>query len=245
MGIDLTNQRKNFTCAVLDQARRILFCGVVTPLEWQSLLSSSQTVIAAINSPLTLNLGYMADADYRQQLAVPPSKNRYAEMRVCEYQLLCRGIPSTRTPKDVGHFTAGQQKAFKFTSELGMTGFQFWPFPNSRYQMFETQADAAYGSLLGIKPFLANTLEGRIQRQLTLQNQGLPVADAMQFFEEVTRHRLLSGKLPDEQILAPAFLNALVAAFTAWKIVNRPAEYARLGEPDEGILILPALPKAE
>jgi hypothetical protein len=126
-----------------------------------------------------------------------------------------------------------------------MTGFQFWPFPNSRYQMVETCADAAYWSLLGVKPFAANTLEGRIQRQLTLQSKYLPVADAMEFFEEITRHRLLIGKLPDEKILSAPVLNALVAAYTAWVIVNRPAEYARIGEPDEGVIILPTLPKTE
>jgi hypothetical protein len=151
----------------------------------------------------------------------------------------------TRTPKDVGHFSTTLQKSFKFASELGMTGFQFWPFPNSRYQMVETCADAAYWSLLGVKPFAANTLEGRIQRQLTLQSKYLPVADAMEFFEEITRHRLLIGKLPDEKILSAPVLNALVAAYTAWVIVNRPAEYARIGEPDEGVIILPTLPKTE
>jgi hypothetical protein len=224
MGIDLTNQRKSFTCAVLDSARSIIFCGPVTRMEWQALLGKSQNVIAAVNSSLTLNLGYMADAEYRQQL-------------------LCAGLTPTRTPKDVSHFSASLQKAFKFASELGMNGFQFWPFPNSRYQMVETVADAAYWALLGVKPFAPNTLEGRIQRQLALQSQYLPVADAMEFFEEITRHRLLTGKLPDEKILSAPTLNALVAAFTAWIIVNRPAEYARIGEPDEGVILLPTQPK--
>jgi hypothetical protein len=164
-------------------------------------------------------------------------------MRVCEYQLLSAGLTPTHTPKDVSHFSIGLQKAFKFASELGMNGFQFWPFPNSRYQMVETSADAAYWALLGIKPFAANTLEGRIQRQLVLQSKYLPVADAMEFFEEITRHRLLTGKLPDEKILSINVLNALIAAYTAWVVINRPAEYARIGEPDEGVIILPAIPK--
>jgi hypothetical protein len=243
MGIDLTGQRKNFTCAVLDSARHIVFCGTVTPLEWQALLNDSQNVIAAVNSPLTLNEGYMADDEYRQQLKPTPAKSRYSDMRVCEYQLLSAGLTPTRTPKDVGRFSIGLQKAFKFASELGLNGFQFWPFPNSRYQMVETFADAAYWALLGIKPFAANTLEGRIQRQLVLQSKYLPVADAMEFFEEITRHRLLTGKLPDEKILSTNVLNALIAAYTAWVVINRPAEYARIGEPDEGVIILPAIPE--
>jgi Protein of unknown function (DUF429) len=243
MGIDLTNQRKSYTCAVLDSSRHILFCETVTSMEWQALLNQSQNVIAAINSPLTLNEGYMADPEYREKLIPPPAKSRYSDMRVCEYQLLCAGLSPARTPKDVGRFSIGLQKAFKFASELGTNGFQFWPFPNSRYQMVETYADAAFWSMLAVKPFTGNSLEGRIQRQLALQSKGLPVDDAMEFFEEITRHRLLSGKLPDEKILPAPALNALVAAYTAWVIVNRPAEYARIGEPDEGVIFLPALPK--
>ncbi len=246
MGIDLTSQRKSFTCAMLDNSRRILFCGTVTPMEWQSLLGSAQNIIAAINSPLTLNAGFMADSEYRQNLNPPPAKNRFTDMRVCEYLLLTEGLSPTRTPRDVGRFSPSLQRAFKFSSELGMNGFQFWPFPNSRYQMFETHADACYWSLLGkIKPYAVSSLEGRIQRQLALQTKGLPVKDAMAFFEEVTRHRLLTGKLPDEKILVPSHLNALIAAFTAWTVLNRPAEYSRIGEPDEGVIILPTLTKNE
>ena len=245
MGIDLTGQRNSFTCAVLDTSRQILFCGSVTPLEWQSMLTSSQNIIAAVNSPLTMNEGFMSDPDYRQHLDPLPPKKRYADMRVCEYILLSQGFTPTRTPTEVGRFSPGLQRAFKFTSELGLNGFQFWPFPNSRYQMVETNADAAYGSLLGVKPFSVNTLEGRIQRQLLLQSNGIPVEDAMEFFEEITRHRLLTGKLPDEKILVPSHLNALIAAFTAWTVLNRPAEYSRIGEPDEGVIILPTLTKNE
>lgn len=245
MGIDLSGQRKSFTCAVLDNARHILFCGSISPLEWQSMLTASQDVIAAINSPLTLNDGFMADPDYRQQLNPVPPKKRYTDMRVCEYQLLCQGFSPTRTPKEVGRFTSNLQRAFKFSSELGVNGFQFWPFPNARYQMFEVNADAAFGSLMGVKPFSSSSLEGRIQRQLLLQSKGLPVADAMEFFEEITRHRLITGKLPDEKILSPASLNALIAAFTAWTVFNRPAEYIRVGEPDEGVILLPSLSKTE
>jgi hypothetical protein len=63
----------------------------------------------------------------------------------------------------------------------------------------------------------------------------------MQFFEEVTRHRFLSGKLPDDRVLPAPRLNALVSAYTAWVAANRPGEYSLIGEPEEGQIILPAL----
>ena len=239
MGIDLNSQRNGFTCAVIDSSRKIKFCDTVSVIEWQGLLNSYQDVITGINSPLTLNLGYMADSEYRQTLDPIPPKARFSDVRVCEYQLLCLGLSPTRTPKDVGRFPAALQKALKFSSDLGVRGFQFWPFPNSRYQMLEVNADAAYFSLLGVKPFSSSSLEGRIQRQLCLQANGVLVNDAMEFFEEITRFRFLSGQLPEGKILPAAALNALVSAFTAWVIVNRPAEYRRIGEPDEGLIFLP------
>ena len=239
VGIELTNSRNGFTCAILDRARHILRMGIMTPLEWQNLLDSCNSIIAAVNSPLTLNHGYMADPESRQKLSVVPPKNRYTEMRVCEYELILRGLTPTRTPRDVSRFTSSLQKAIKFSSEMGMNDFSYWPSLNSRRQMFETQPDACFWALLGVKPFASMSLEGRIQRQLALQAKNIPVPDAMEFFEEITRYRLLSGKLPDEKILSPQLLNALAAAYTAWVAGNRPAEYTRIGEPDEGFIVLP------
>jgi hypothetical protein len=245
MGIDLTNQRSYFTCAVLDSSRQITFCGTISPLEWQSLLSKNLDTLAAINSPLTLNGGFMADPDYRITLTPVPPKSRFTNLRVCEYQLLNQGISTSRTSADVSRFSPALQRAFQFTSDLGLNGFQFWPSANSRYQMVETQADAAFQSMLGIKPFTGSSLEGRIQRQLLLQNKGIAVPDAMGFFEEITRFRLLSGKLPDEKILPLPSLNALVAAYTAWVVLNRPSDYIRFGEPNESILYIPVTAKPE
>jgi hypothetical protein len=240
IGIDLGASRGNFTLAVLNARLGIQFCDVISPIEWQATVADSAKIIAAVNSPLTLNHGFMADPDYRSRLDPAPQRSRYQEMRVCEYQLICSGLSPVRTPQEVGRFSPKLQRAFRFASELGSLGFQFWPFPNSRYQMFETEADAVCWSVLGIKPFAQTSLEGRIQRQLLLQNKEVNVADAMEFFEEITRHRLLTGHLPDEKIFSASQLNALLAAYTAWTVANRPSEYAQIGEADEGILILPA-----
>jgi len=242
VGIELSGQRGGFTCAILDSSLRILYMGAMTPLDWQSTISAANKVTAAINSPLTLNHGYMADADYRQQLASVPPRNRYTDLRVCEYELIARGLTPSRTPHSVAKFSTSLQKALKFSSEMGVNGFQYWPFPNASRQMLETNPDACYWSMLGIKPFTATSLEGRIQRQLALQVRRVPVKDTMIFFEEVTRHRLLTGKLPDEMILSTPILNALAAAYTAWVVVNRPGEFAQLGEEDEGFIYLPCKP---
>lgn len=243
VGIELSGSRKGFTCAILNPALKVEFLGSLTPLEWQTVIENGRMVVAAVNSPLSMNLGYMADSDYRNQLKVASQSARSRDQRVCEYLLGEKGIVCAKSPKDVGRFSLSLQRSLKFASELGMLGFQFWPSSGAQRQMMETQADATYFAMLGIKPFASGSLEGRIQRQLALQARGIPVPDAMEFFEEVTRHRLLSGKLPEEKILPVVKLNALAAAYTAWTAMNRPGECALLGEPEEGMVVLPAFKK--
>ncbi len=44
------------------------------------------------------------------------------------------------------------------------------------------------------------------------------IKDPMEFFEEITRHRLLKGVLPEEFIYSAEELDAMVAAFTAYMV---------------------------
>ena len=62
----------------------------------------------------------------------------------------------------------------------------------------------------------------------------------MDFFEEITRYKMLKGIFPAELIYAPEMLDALVAAYTAWLVVNRPASISLIGDPHEGQIALPA-----
>jgi predicted RNase H-like nuclease len=88
-------------------------------------------------------------------------------------------------------------------------------------------------------PFPKYTLEGRIQRQLVLHEQELNIPDPMRLFEEITRHRLLQGVLPVEELYEPGELDALVAAYTAWIGANRGDQVLMLGSADEGQIVLP------
>lgn len=145
-----------------------------------------------------------------------------------------------RTPSALENSSLALQRLLRFSSELAASGFQRWPSPGNERQLIEIHADSAFAVLLGAKkPLPAASLEGRIQRQLALQEKRLDVPDAMEFFEEITRHKLLSGKLPEGKIFSSAELNALVAAFTAWCAYTNPAEVTRLGDAAEGRIILP------
>ena len=65
------------------------------------------------------------------------------------------------------------------------------------------------------------------------------IKDPMEFFEEITRHRLLNGVLPLEFIYTPEELDALVAAFTAYLAVSQPSDVVWIGNQQEGQITLP------
>jgi hypothetical protein len=113
------------------------------------------------------------------------------------------------------------------------------PRESSRFLM-ETNAAACAAVLLGRLPFGRTTLEGRIQRQLLLVRERMALPDPMDSLEELTAHHLLSGRLPLRGILGPDELDALLAAFTAWRAVFQPEKVAWLGDDSEGRICLPA-----
>lgn len=124
---------------------------------------------------------------------------------------------------------------------LEALGYTPFPADDSPRQWLAAHAENAVRSLLGVAPLPAGTLEGRIQRQLVLLEEGLDVPDAMDFFEEITRFRLLKSILPAENIFPQAELDAWIAAHTAWLADRRPEQVRRLGE-EEGLVFLPCKP---
>ena len=61
----------------------------------------------------------------------------------------------------------------------------------------------------------------------------------MYIFEEITRHRLLQGILPIEDLYQVEELDAMVAAFTAWKAGTQPDQVSMLGDSMEGQVVIP------
>ena len=91
-------------------------------------------------------------------------------------------------------------------------------------QFIETDAQACFRALIGKSPLPRRTLEGRIQRGLLLFDQGLRLTDPMDFFEEITRHRMLEGVFPNELLYSASELDALTAAYVAWLAMNEPEQ---------------------
>jgi predicted RNase H-like nuclease len=61
----------------------------------------------------------------------------------------------------------------------------------------------------------------------------------MDFFEEITRHKMVKGIWPLDLLYLAEQLDAMVAAYTAWMVFNKPDEVLSVGDAKEGKIFLP------
>ncbi|NMB68670.1 MAG: hypothetical protein GYA20_07900 [Chloroflexi bacterium] len=158
--------------------------------------------------------------------------NAPAQAGALEDEMLEPGAWIHQTP-------AALRRGVELHRRLSGMGYSVYPAPDSPRQKLETPAEAAYASLLEQPPLELHTLEGRLQRQLVLADCGVKVPDAMDFFEEITRWRLLRGLLPLEKIFSADELNALICAHVAWRAAHQPESLRWQGEPGAGQIALP------
>ena len=67
----------------------------------------------------------------------------------------------------------------------------------------------------------------------------MEVPDPMRLFEEITRYKILQGQLPLDDLYSVEELEALIAAYTAWKAASEPDEITLMGERTEGEIVIP------
>ncbi len=237
IGIDLSGGRHPFTYAVLDadcQLIALSSCEVEEVLEY---LGNQHAAFVAINAPHCPNLGLVRKKMENQSLS--SGHLRGVDMRLAEHELRECGISVSPTSSRPETCAAWMQTGFEFHGKLGGMGFKPFPTEDAPFQWLETHPHAAYCTLLGKLPLPKPTLEGRLQRQLVLYEQSMGIKDPMNFFEEITRHRLLRGVLPVEYIYTPEELDALVAAFTAFTAAHQPGKVTWVGNKQEGQIVLP------
>lgn len=238
LGIDVSASRQPFTFVALEGERHLLAISEGELLEILAFAAGQALVIAAISAPARPNQGRMKDSAVRKELNPPPSSGKYTNLRQVEYELEHYGMPVTHTPSREETCPLWMRKAFALYRNLEAIDYHQHPSEQPR-QWLETHTEAGFLSLLGRPLLPATSLEGRLQRQLILYEQDLPVSDPMRFFEEVTRFRLLHSNLPSENTLTTPELSAMMAAFTAWLVANHPERVTRYGDPQEGEVILP------
>jgi hypothetical protein len=239
VGIDPTAGQQPFTYATLDGDLRLLALDQGDLEEVLAFVAGQRQAFVAVCAPCRPGQGLMARSEVREHLVPPPRPGRWATFRIAEYLLRQHNINCPRTPESETDSPAWMRMGFNLYRRLESFGYQSYPADDTLLQWLEVYPHASYCALLGLTPFPKHTLEGRIQRQLVLHNLQLHVADPMDFFEEITAHRLLQGVLPMKYVYTPGELDALVAAYTAWLAANHPDQILSMGHPDEGQITLP------
>jgi len=239
IGIDPTAGQKPFTYAALDESLKLLAMGQGEMNEVLAFLGGQRAAFACVCSPSHPANGVLERPEIRQQLNPPPRPGRWQGFRLSEYQMRQHNIHCPKTGSDPANSPNWIGTGFKLYQRMESIGYRAYPQEDTELQWLESYPHAAYTALLEVLPFAKDTFEGRIQRQLILYENKLRLSDPMVVFEEITRHRLLQGILPTEDLYATAELDALVAAYTAWLVANHPERTSSLGHPDEGLIILP------
>jgi hypothetical protein len=237
IGIDPSGGRSPFTYAALDRERRLLALGAGELEDVLAFAGGQAAVLAAVNAPAGPNLGLVRKKLERQ--APGPGHSRGLEMRLAEYLLRERGIGVSPTPSRRELCPAWMQMGFALYQQLGKMGYKPYPSVSAPRQWLETHPHAAFCALLGRMPLPKPTLEGRLQRQLALHAAGVGIKDPMDFFEEITRHKILGGNLPMEFIYLPEELDALAAALVACLAGEEGEQIELVGSKEEGRIAVP------
>ena len=239
IGIDPTAGKRPFVYAALDGDLHMLALGQGDMDEVLAFVAGQRQAVVAVCAPRRPNVRVMERPEVREQLTPPPKPGRWNNFRLAEYLLRQHNIHIPKTPRQEKDCPNWMRMGFTIFRRLDGLGYETYPTEGDLRQSVEVYPHACYTALLGLPPFPKHTLEGRLQRQMVLYEQKINVPDPMRFFEEITRHRLLRGLLPEEGVFTPGELDALVAAFTAWKAVLHTDQVLCLGHPEEGQIILP------
>jgi len=237
IGIDASGGRQPFTYASLDQNCQL---GMLSGGELEDVLAClgrDEASLVAVNAPQRPNRGLVRKR--LEKLNLSPGHLRGSDIRLAEHELRERGISISPTPSRTETCAAWVQAGFELYRRLGEMGLKAYPWRGSASQWLEIHPHAAYTVLLGQLPLPKPTLEGRLQRQLALYDRGVGIRDPMDFFEEITRHKLLRGILPTELVYTAEELDALVAAYLAYLASTQPGAMTAIGDEQEGQIFLP------
>ena len=241
IGVDPSPGRRAIHYAALGPDLELLARGAGDLNALMTFLGSHQQAVVAVHGPMQPNHQILTNADRREQYLIPMGKGRPGNMRVAEYNLRQHGLPVFQTPASSTDAPLWMQTSFDLYARLQKAGFQpAHPENESSLQFLEVIPELGYHAWLENKILPPNTLLGRLQRQLALYQRGLALPDPMEFFEEITRFRILQGTLPLEQVLSTPQLSVLAAAYLAWQSQQQPEEITYVGIPSEGQIAFPA-----
>ncbi|MBN1428262.1 MAG: DUF429 domain-containing protein [Anaerolineae bacterium] len=224
--------------AILDEHLKIVKLDKASIEEIVDTVVNYPAVVCAVDAPIGLAKGLLEDPDYRRRLGLEPKRSNYSTCRVCEYELRKRKIALYNTPKDREKAPSWIKNGWQIYDGLRKADFVEYPRIGSR-RMLETYPYAVFLALIGKRPYSKSSIEGLLQRQLILFEEGIEVPDPMPHLEEWTRHRVKTGQIGRKNILDHDKLDALAAAYTAYMVDREPRSVIALGDTSEGQIVLP------
>lgn len=241
VGVDPTAGTRPMHYAALDGDLRILRLDKGDMGAVVEFVKGLDHAVVAIDAPQSPNQGLMAQPEVRLGYGLPAKGDTWAGWKVCEYELRRRNIRLYRTPGEESEAPRWMRKGFALFRQLTGLGFEFFEQGGSplRRALIEVHPHACFTVILGRRPFLKDTIEGRLQRQLVLYLEGIDAPDPMRSLEEITRHHLLESRLPLPDLYDHDRLDALAAAYTAFLVGEQPERVSQVGDTDEGLITLP------
>jgi hypothetical protein len=237
IGISPISGHKSFTYAALDKDLNLLALADGEMDEVTAFIAGQSSATVAVNAPAGVNRGLVREMTKRKMLT--PYQIRRTDLRLAEDELREHGITVIKTPASADACPAWMQAGFELYRKLGKMGFQKYPDKDSTCLVLETNSHACHCVMAGQVPLARLSLEGRLQRQIVLYEQGLRIKDPMDFFEEITRYKLSRGIWPMELLYLPDQLDALAAANTAWLAAQKQEDTFMIGDVKEGTMVLP------
>ncbi|MBL8061500.1 MAG: DUF429 domain-containing protein [Anaerolineales bacterium] len=238
VGVSPAIHQKSFVYAAMDKNLSLVALAEGGLDEIVAFLAGQRTVMAAVNAPSGLNRGLAVEK--KKEMFKSRKEKGSGGYRLAESELRTRGILVRGTPSTLGACPEWMKAGISLHRKLEKNGFVKYPADDETHQLFETSSHAGFCVLAGEAPLSKASLEGKIQRQLLLYENGVGIKDPMDFFEEITRHKMLKGTWPMELLYHPDQLDAMVAALTAWKVTHKPESVCQVGDVKEGIIFLPA-----
>lgn len=206
-----------------------------------AFLASFESAVVAVDAPQGLNTGWMRNREVRQSFGLQPGGRTWAQWRVCEYELMRRNIRLYNTPDRLAQTKNWVQVGIALFRRAQDMGYRLYDAGEGMTQrvLLEGRAHAGYAALLERRPFPKHTLEGRLQRQLLLFVEGLEIPNPLHALEEMTRHHLLTGNLPLDDLRDHETLDTCMAAYIAYLAGKEPNRVCQVGDVEEGLITLP------
>ena len=210
IGIDPAGKRNKYCMAVLDGDKKIQVLSI-------EKLHSVYAYLAGVDHCI-VGLGSIAKYQHTERhVCKNPLDKLHFPVKYAQKEDTRAGVRKTKNQRPLSDEVLTIQK--------GIQKLEYAPVSDEKQpkRFFLSRTDEVFRQIASGSLLPLGTDASRWQRQLLLLDQEIPLPDVMQYFEEVTRFRILQGNLPEEMIYQHAELNAILLSWLGWLATFEPA----------------------